>query len=606
MRHLFLIAYLLVFITETAYGSTQYFDSISANTVTSSTVNASTINNKVNIRKYASLTAAVTAIGSTPTELEIDTTTTLTANTTIPSTLALSVTPLGRINQGTYTLTINGPFAAGLHQVFTGTGAVTGLKEAALPEWFGENTTPGTTDMSAAITAASTASKTVRFSRTTYAIGASLKKPTQSRWVGEFTGSVIKALPTLTTVPTITAATYSPVLAYPPMIYNQTANDYWSLENIELDGNGQDVYGIYLVENFHGQMKNVLIYNTNKRPYTNIRGQSVSHLNVIFYGSGDGVLTYDTTGLTFINSGFERLGGDWTYDQRQPNSYSKGGVSLLNCWFESDSTHYPAEGFLRASGRRNNVNAHFAFHTTAATERMLELNDTTNSVVVDGITMGAQACTLSQFMVNNASGQMLITALAGTRANTVSGDFINTGVTDSGIGNTWDVSGSLSTPLQHVTNRFQVRYGDTGSGVPIGADDYVFDADYNSGSPKIRLFGNTIKISASNGIPTTGIFSLYQRILNTAPAVGQPKGWICTVTGGAVSTTRANSTAYGLGVWATWTTGTTAWEVTTAGTSAASPPSIVGKVVGDTVTDNDIVWTMRSLTTATLTSEGNL
>lgn len=552
-----------------------------------------------------SLTAVVAAIGGTEAVLLIDSVATLTADTVVLENIQLVVTVKGRINQGTYALTINSPFDPDIRQIFTGTGAVSGLKKAR-PEWFATNTTPGTTDMAPAILAASAASRTVRFSRDTYAIGSSLKKPTQSMWIGEFTGTVIKALSTLTTVPTITAATYSPVLAYPPMLYNESSMDYWGLENIEFDGNGQDVYGIYLVENYHGYMKNVLVYNTNQRPYTNIRGQTVTHNNTIFYGSDDGVLTYDNTNFTFIGSGFERLGGDWTYDQRQPNSFSKGGVTLINCWFESDSTHHPAEGFLRLSGRRNSGNAHFAFHTTVTTERMIELNDTTDSLVVDGITMGAQACNLSQFVVNDASSSMLVVAKAGTRANSISGNFLNTGVTDSGIGNTWDVSASLSAPIQHVTNRFQVRYGDTGSGVPISANSYVFDADYNSGDQRIRLFGNTIKISAHSGVPITGLISLYQRVLNSTPTVGQPKGWICTVAGGAVSATRANSTAYSLGVWATWTTGTTAWEVTTAGTSAGSPPSITGLVVGDTVTDGTIVWTMRSLTTATLTSEGNL
>jgi len=49
-----------------------------------------------------------------------------------------------------YKLTINGPFKAGLYQVFSGDGKVAGLKKAC-PEWWKENTTPGTTDMTTAI-----------------------------------------------------------------------------------------------------------------------------------------------------------------------------------------------------------------------------------------------------------------------------------------------------------------------------------------------------------------------------------------------------------------------------------------------------------------------
>jgi len=59
---------------------------------------------------------------------------------------------------------------------------------------------------------------------------------------------------------------------------------------------------------------------------------------------------------------------------------------------------------------------------------------------------------------------------------------------------------------------------------------------------------------------------------------------------------RENSTAYTLGQKARWETGTTVWEVTTGGTSAAAAPSISGKGVGDTVTDGTVVWEMTSLT----------
>lgn len=79
----------------------------------------------VNITDYASLNAAVTSIGSTPTRLFINTATTVTGSLTIPSTLELEITKAGSINQGTYTITINGPFSAGQYQVFTGTGAIT-------------------------------------------------------------------------------------------------------------------------------------------------------------------------------------------------------------------------------------------------------------------------------------------------------------------------------------------------------------------------------------------------------------------------------------------------------------------------------------------------
>jgi len=126
------------------------------------------------------------------------------------------------------------------------------------------------------------------------------------------------------------------------------------------------------------------------------------------------------------------------------------------------------------------------------------------------------------------------------------------------------------------------------------------------------VFSNDVEITASTATikgvtaaPNKGVWAVGDRAIRT-PASGQPKAWVCTVAGGATSATRANTTAYAAGTWAIWTTGTTVWECSIAGTSDSSPPSIVGKVVGDTVVDGGVTWTCRSLTAATWVSEGNL
>ena len=87
---------------------------------------------------YASLNAAIAAIGSMPTLLTINTAAfPLTAPAVVPSTLSIHVEYPGSIATGTYALTINGPFTATLAQVFTGTGAVTGLSYVN-PIWFAD------------------------------------------------------------------------------------------------------------------------------------------------------------------------------------------------------------------------------------------------------------------------------------------------------------------------------------------------------------------------------------------------------------------------------------------------------------------------------------
>jgi hypothetical protein len=121
-----------------------------------------------------------------------------------------------------------------------------------------------------------------------------------------------------------------------------------------------------------------------------------------------------------------------------------------------------------------------------------------------------------------------------------------------------------------------------------------------------RLSDNLTVIASASASPTKGVWGLGDRIQNTVGTIGQPRGWITSTAGGAKSTTRADATPYTATTWIAWSTGTTVWECTTAGTSTTGAPSIVGKVVGDTVTDGTVVWTCRSLTTAAFTSEGNL
>jgi hypothetical protein len=115
----------------------------------------------VDVRAYASINAAVTAIGATETTLVISDAQTLTANLTIPSTLTLKILNGGSIvKASTYTLTINGNFEAGLYQVFSGfsVGDITFTGNSSydiIPQWFGAKA-DGSNDDSTAIQSALT------------------------------------------------------------------------------------------------------------------------------------------------------------------------------------------------------------------------------------------------------------------------------------------------------------------------------------------------------------------------------------------------------------------------------------------------------------------
>jgi hypothetical protein len=80
----------------------------------------------VYLSSYDSLSDAVTAIGVTPTVLVIDTTDTLTANVTVPSTITLMPVARNAIDVNSKTLTLNSGIWGGPFQWIIGTGIVTG------------------------------------------------------------------------------------------------------------------------------------------------------------------------------------------------------------------------------------------------------------------------------------------------------------------------------------------------------------------------------------------------------------------------------------------------------------------------------------------------
>jgi hypothetical protein len=88
-----------------------------------------------------------------------------------PSDRALVIETGGSIGNTTQITGLSNFTAPLTQQVFTGTGIVTGFREA-YPEWWGTNTVPGATDMTTAIQAALDTGSPVQLSGTNYAITA--------------------------------------------------------------------------------------------------------------------------------------------------------------------------------------------------------------------------------------------------------------------------------------------------------------------------------------------------------------------------------------------------------------------------------------------------
>ena len=109
------------------------------------------------VRAYTSIANAIATIGATEGTLLIPDSNILGGDLVIPATLTLKIMQGGSITTTGHTLTINGPFHAGMEQVFVGTGTVVfGVNSAkeAYPQWWGGTATYGinqTTFIQAAI-----------------------------------------------------------------------------------------------------------------------------------------------------------------------------------------------------------------------------------------------------------------------------------------------------------------------------------------------------------------------------------------------------------------------------------------------------------------------
>lgn len=162
----------------TIYGTGQYkFVLKTSAGVTVWTMDNITGNNEIDFTTIADYSndfdAAVTSIGATPTTLYVDSTGTMSTTVTIPATLTVVIQKGGVLDMGgnaltsngsiivqdgTITndaaLTINGPFSAGMGQVFTSTSAVTfnrgTVSHGINVKWFGAKG-DGSTDDQAAI-----------------------------------------------------------------------------------------------------------------------------------------------------------------------------------------------------------------------------------------------------------------------------------------------------------------------------------------------------------------------------------------------------------------------------------------------------------------------
>lgn len=138
-------------------------------------------NGNQSVTAYASLAAAVSAIGSTQATIEIPATTTVSSTLTSPANIALSFTGTGIVSVSSgQTLTVNGSISAPVRQIFTGSGTVRFGQNisAAFPQWFGAKSDGSTNDftaISAALGSLTVANGVVDFPPGVYMTGTKLQ-----------------------------------------------------------------------------------------------------------------------------------------------------------------------------------------------------------------------------------------------------------------------------------------------------------------------------------------------------------------------------------------------------------------------------------------------
>ncbi len=142
------------------------------------------------LERYASLAAAILAIGADNVQLVVSKATAVSADATIPRNIAVVVNNGGSfaVSAGV-TLTINGPFKADAFRVFAAASTVVfgaGAVDRFYPEWWG-GVGDGTTDDAPALVAMMAAApvwSTIQCSSRRYRLGSTLYIPKPFHWVG--------------------------------------------------------------------------------------------------------------------------------------------------------------------------------------------------------------------------------------------------------------------------------------------------------------------------------------------------------------------------------------------------------------------------------------
>lgn len=344
-----------------------------------------------------------------------------------------------------------------------------------------------------------------------YLISRPIMIRTGTKMFGDGIGTIIKAkgltLPSDFVQPSEPESYGTISLAKPPMLYNPSPIQWWSLENIQIDGNNEDVIGICHYGAYYGIMKKVTIFRCLEKSYVGIRTQAINYDQVVSYTSGEW-LFFNWSVLNFTGCGFERSKNtEWTMDMRQPIGFNKGSSVFNSCWFETESGDNPTSGHLRIAGRGNVITSSLMTHTELTSPRdMLRLQERGDVRNYAGIDMTSSECDYGHFNITIASnpGQVLRKSIGAFSNNNIVDNWRNVDVIDVNGENNSLINLNVGNLSDQAYRHFQVRrtYDPVTWNEPLNYVMSVETAELASdGKEGIRFFGtNTNKLIANSGI----------------------------------------------------------------------------------------------------------
>jgi hypothetical protein len=232
----------------------------------------------VDVADYASLNAAITAIGSTEADLLISGSTGVVNSVTVPENIRLNIVKGGSIDLNQFTVTINGAMDAVIDTIFTDLGSVAIGSEVGIiyPQWWGAVVNDGSDDLTAIQNAVAASSNVPIFlTRGRWELSAALDLGNNDILRGSDRGT--------------TVIEYNGI----GNAISSKDNDSITVSDLTLLNQATGTSAIYLEDSTNISLERLIINATAAQPWT-IGGVSISN--------STGLTIYDSS-IKFTNNG---------------------------------------------------------------------------------------------------------------------------------------------------------------------------------------------------------------------------------------------------------------------------------------------------------------